>query len=49
MRGDRRGRPARYTAPGASGAPVETARGSYLSIWREQSTGDWKVLFDTGV
>ena len=38
----------RYTAPDASGARVETGRGSYVSIWRKQSDGGWKVLFDTG-
>jgi ketosteroid isomerase-like protein len=38
----------RFTAPDASGARTETHRGAYVTIWRKQSDGRWKVLFDTG-
>ena len=39
----------RFTSPGAGGARVESHRGSYVSIWRRQPGGGWKVLFDTGI
>jgi ketosteroid isomerase-like protein len=38
----------RSTAPDDRGARVETHRGSYVTIWRRQPDGSWKVLFDTG-
>ena len=28
--------------------PAESRRSSYVSIWRKQDDGTWKVLFDTG-
>lgn len=34
-----------WTAPGAD-AP--SAKGAYVTIWREQPDGSWKVWFDTG-
>jgi ketosteroid isomerase-like protein len=39
----------RYTAADPGGGRVETHRGSYVSIWRRQEAGTWKVLFDTGI
>ncbi len=38
----------RFTAPDVSGARSETHRGAYVTIWRRQPDGRWKVLFDTG-
>jgi ketosteroid isomerase-like protein len=38
----------RFTAPDSKGVRVETHRGSYVTIWRRQPDGSWKVLFDTG-
>jgi ketosteroid isomerase-like protein len=32
---------------GPTGNPVER-RGEYLTIWRRQPDGSWKVIFDTG-
>jgi len=39
----------RYTAvsAGADGQPVES-HGSYVTIWRKQSDGRWKVVVDIG-
>ena len=31
----------------STGAPV-TARGTYLTVWRKQADGRWKVVADTG-
>ena len=31
----------------ADGKPVER-RGEYLTVWRKQQDGSWKVIFDTG-
>jgi hypothetical protein len=39
----------RYTAADPGGGRIETHRGSYVSIWRRQGSGTWKVLFDTGI
>jgi ketosteroid isomerase-like protein len=35
------------TAKGADGK-VTTSRGNYLTVWRKQSDGSWKAVFDTG-
>jgi ketosteroid isomerase-like protein len=32
---------------GADGEVLET-RGSYVSVWKKQEDGSWKVVFDTG-
>jgi ketosteroid isomerase-like protein len=34
-------------AIGADGKPV-TGRGNYLTVWKKQADGSWKVVFDTG-
>ncbi len=39
----------RFTAADPGGGRVETHRGSYVTIWRRQEIGTWKVLFDTGI
>ena len=39
----------RYTAANPGGGRVETHRGSYVTIWRRQEIGTWKVLFETGI
>jgi ketosteroid isomerase-like protein len=36
-----------FKGKGADGAPMER-RGEYLTVWRKQRDGAWKVIFDTG-
>jgi len=36
-----------FRAKGADGAVIER-RGEYLTVWRRQADGAWKVIFDTG-
>jgi ketosteroid isomerase-like protein len=36
-----------FTANDAKGAPV-TTKGKYVTIWRKQADGSWKVIMDTG-
>lgn len=36
-----------FRAKDASGGPVERL-GEYLTVWRKQQDGSWRVVFDTG-
>ena len=38
----------RWTSRDDKGAPAPPATGKYLTIWRRDSTGRWKVVVDTG-
>ena len=38
---------ATFRAKGPNGAPVER-HSEYLTVWRKQTNGSWKVIFDTG-
>jgi ketosteroid isomerase-like protein len=38
----------RWTSRDEKGAPAPPAEGKYLTIWRRDATGRWKVVVDTG-
>lgn len=34
--------------PAADGKPASVSRGNYVTVWRKEGDGSWKVVFDTG-
>lgn len=38
----------RWTAHGVRDGRAEITTGNYVTIWRKQADGSWKIVFDTG-
>jgi ketosteroid isomerase-like protein len=36
-----------YRSKGADGKPTER-HGQYVTVWKKQADGTWKVIYDTG-